>query len=619
MCGIAGYVGPRNAKTVVLEGLKRLEYRGYDSAGIAFLDQHDLLHIARVKGRLHNLTDRFRNDLDSAPAAIGHTRWATHGVPCEKNAHPHRSADGEIAVVHNGIVENYQELRSQLQGNGYVFASDTDTEVIAHLIHYNWKSRKTSDLVDAVRATLRKLKGSSAIVVLSTLRPDTLIAARLGNAGGVVIGYGENEMYVASDIPAILKHTCRVAFLENGELAVVTPSGAAYSDSSGTPIIKHPVKIEWDAAAAEKGSFAHYMLKEIFEQEQSLTDTLRGRIDISRNQVRLDMLNMTDSVARRLSGVTIVACGSSYYAGLLGKQLIERLTGLHVEVDFGSEFRYRHPVLDENRLVLAITQSGETTDTLAALEEARERKAFTASIVSVVGSQAARVSDGVIYMQVGPEIGVATTKAFTASLVDLYLLAVFLGTARGTLDTNRRAELIRNIATLPRLVGKTLESMQHSGVIEAVASKYTDRANFLYLGRGLHYPIALEGALKLKEISYIHAEGYPAGEMKHGPIALIDERMPTVVIAPKDSLHEKMVSQIEQVKARNGAVIALATQDDTETAHKVDDVVWLLNAPEMLTPILAAIPLQLLAYEIAVRRGTDIDHPRNLAKSVTVE
>ena len=619
MCGIVGYIGTRSAAPVVLNGLRQLEYRGYDSAGMAVLGQDGVIQIRREVGKLGNLAQRLAQEPAEGVVAVGHTRWATHGPPTQRNAHPHRSPDGRIAVVQNGIVENFAELRGLLQAQGYVFQSDTDTEVIVHLVHRYYHNGCAGDLTAAVRKTLADLKGPSAIVVLSEDWPDRLIVARLGNAGGVAIGLGEDETFIASDIPALLQHTRQVAFLETRQMAIITRNGAEYLDLEGQPLHKTAVTIEWDPQAAEKGEFAHYMQKEIFEQGRSLTDTLRGRLDFANQRVVLDTLNLTPAKLQTIDKVTIVACGTSYYAGLVGKYLIERLARLPVEVDYASEFRYRQPIIQPSHLVLAITQSGETVDTLAALEEAHKGGAFTAAIVNAIGSQAARVCDGVIYMQAGPEIGVASTKAFTASVTDLFLLAVYLGQERGILSAAERTELITAVATLPGLAGTLLDEAWHSDFYKQLADRFHEFHNFLYLGRGINYAIAREGALKLKEISYIHAEGYPAGEMKHGPIALIDARMPTVVIAPRDSVYDKMVSQIEQVKARSGLVLAVAHADDEYIHQKADVVMPIPKIHELLTPILAVMPLQILAYEMAVRRGADVDQPRNLAKSVTVE
>ncbi len=619
MCGIVGYIGARPAAPIVLNGLRQLEYRGYDSAGMAVLGHDGAIQIRREVGKLGNLAQLLAQKPAQGGVAVGHTRWATHGPPTQRNAHPHGSPDGRIVVVQNGIVENFAELRSQLQAQGYLFHSDTDTEVIVHLVHRYYHNGCAGDLTMAVRKTLADLKGPSAIVVLSEDWPDRLIVARLGNAGGVAIGLGDDETFIASDIPALLQHTRQVAFLETRQMAIITRDGAEYLDLDGLPLHKTPVTIEWDAQAAEKGEFAHYMQKEIFEQGRSLTDTLRGRLDFANQRVVLDTLNLTAAKLQTIDKVTIVACGTSYYAGLVGKYLIERLARLPVEVDYASEFRYRQPIVQPSHLVLAITQSGETVDTLAALEEAHNGGAFTAAIVNAIGSQAARVCDGVIYMQAGPEIGVASTKAFTASVTDLFLLALYLGQERGTLSEAERIELIAAVATLPGLAGALLDEAWHGDLYKKLADRFQEFHNFLYLGRGINYAIAREGALKLKEISYIHAEGYPAGEMKHGPIALIDAQMPTVVIAPRDSVYDKMVSQIEQVKARNGLVLAVAHSDDDYIQQKADAIMPIPKIHELLTPILAVMPLQILAYEMAVRRGADVDQPRNLAKSVTVE
>ncbi|MEM7130646.1 MAG: glutamine--fructose-6-phosphate transaminase (isomerizing) [Chloroflexota bacterium] len=619
MCGIVGYIGNQEATPIVLHGLKQLEYRGYDSAGVAVIGPDGDIHVRREEGKLNNLEKRVDKEPVLGALAIGHTRWATHGPPVQRNAHPHRSPDGGLAVVQNGIVENFMQLRTSLQEAGYTFQSDTDTEVIVHLIHRHYHNGSAGNLVQAVQNAVSELQGPSAIVVMDRNQPDCLVTARLGNAGGVAVGLGEEEMFIASDIPAILKHTRKVTFLDSRQMAVVRANGVDYMDLDGNPITKRVVEISWDADAAEKGEYSHFMEKEIYEQGSSLTATLRGRIDFATNRVQLDSLNLPTERLQQLEKVTIVACGTSYYAGLVGKFLIETLVRLPVEVDYASEYRYRQPILNERHLVLAITQSGETVDTLAALEEAREQNAFTAAIVNAIGSQAARVCDGLIYMQAGPEIGVASTKAFTTSLMDLLLLALYLGQERGVLGDERQRTLTQELIRLPGLVGKLLETARQTSFYSDLAETFHVYQNFLYLGRGSNYPIALEGALKLKEISYIHAEGYPAGEMKHGPIALLDEQMPTVVIAPRDSVYDKMISQIEQVKARKGLVLAVGHAGDEYIHSKADYVLSIPEIDELLTPILAVIPLQLLAYEIANRRGEDVDQPRNLAKSVTVE
>ncbi len=619
MCGIVGYIGHRDAIPVVLEGLQRLEYRGYDSAGLAVLDPAGKLQIRREAGRLQRLVRLLEQAPAQGTVAIGHTRWATHGPPSRRNAHPHASPDGRLVVVQNGIVENFAELRAWLQARGYTFASDTDTEVIAHLIHHYYSNGCREDLEAAVRAALARLQGPSAVAVLSRDHPDRLLAARLGHAGGVVIGWGEGEMYLASDIPALLGCTRQVQFLENRQMAVLTREGAAIHTLDGRPVDRPVVQVDWDPAAAEKGEYPHFMLKEIFEQGQSIAATLAQRLDFGSGAVELPSLNLDLDRARRLRKVTIVACGTSYYAGLVGRYVLERLARVPTEVDYASEYRYREPIIGPEEMVLAITQSGETVDTLAALEEARAQGAFTAAIVNVVGSQADRMCHGVIHMHAGPEIGVASTKAFTTSLVDLVLLGLYLGQARQTLADPEQAALVQDLARLPGLVGRVLEEARTSGRYLELAQDYGGYHNFLYLGRGLQYPIAREGALKLKEISYIHAEGYPAGEMKHGPIALIDGHMPTVALAPQDGVYEKMVSQIEQVKARGGAVLAVVHRQDRALASRVDRTMPIPQVHPLLTPVLSVIPLQLFAYHVAVGRGLDVDRPRNLAKSVTVE
>ena len=616
MCGIVGYTGPREAASIILDGLHRLEYRGYDSAGIAVVNVNGHVDIRREVGKLENL-DRLVAEIPvQGHAGIGHTRWATHGKPSRRNAHPHTDPDGDIAVVHNGIVENFLALREELQSEGIRFSSETDTEVIVHLIdrfvHAGYS------LEEAARYGLRRIEGASAVVILSRHAPDTLIAVRLGNAGAVVVGLGEGENFIASDIPAILPYTRRMVFLENRQGAIVTPNEVRYFHlDTGEAFVPKIHVISWDPLAAAKGEYRHFMQKEIFEQPQAITDTLRGRVDFSTGAVVLEELDITPEDAQQIERIHIVACGTSYYAGLVGKFLIERIARIPVQVDYGSEFRYRDPLIGSRDVVLAITQSGETVDTLAALELARQKSVRTWAIVNAIGSQAARVSDGVIYMQAGPEIGVASTKAFTASIVDEYLLALYLAQQRGLLPPTAILAHVHALAQLPKLVGDTLALVDPS--TQELASQYYRARNFLYLGRGIQYPIALEGALKLKEISYIHAEGYPAGEMKHGPIALIDEDMPVVCLVPKDQVYEKMVSQVEQVKARDGRVIAVATVGDELIGAKADDVIWIPQGPEMLLPILTVIPCQLIAYHIAVRRGNDVDQPRNLAKSVTVE
>ncbi len=614
MCGIVGYIGPRNATPIVLNGLKRLEYRGYDSAGVAVV-QDGKIEIRRDAGKLGNLADLVNQSPISGSPGIGHTRWATHGAPSARNAHPHLGATGKVVVVHNGIVENYLELKDELTSEGVTFNSDTDTETIVHLVEHHQASGL--DLTEAARRTFSQIQGAHGIVLVSAEEPDKIVCARIGNAGGVVLGLGEGENFIASDIPAILEHTRRVIFLESGQMAVVTRDGIKVETLGGEELKPQIHAVAWDPVAAEKGEFRHFMQKEIHEQVRALTDTLAGRVDFDRGKIRLPELNLTPELAKRIQKIYITACGTAAYAGMVGKTLIETIARVPVEVVIGSEFRYSNPIVDENTVVLAISQSGETADTLAAMEEGRKKGATVWSIVNAIGSQAMRVADGFISMQTGPEIGVASTKAFTAPLVNQYMLAILLADLRGTLDETTRRALVADLRLVPDLVGR---AMNREAEVEKVAHALKDIRDCLYLGRGINMPIAYEGALKLKEISYIHAEGYPAGEMKHGPIALIDENMPVVCIAPQDPWHEKMISQIQQAKARGGTVIAVATEgDDLLVSEMADHVLWIPPAPWMLSPLVTVIPLQLLAYHIATIRGLDVDQPRNLAKSVTVE
>jgi len=614
MCGIVGYVGPRDATPIILGGLKRLEYRGYDSAGLAVVQKDGTIGVRREVGKLAGLMELVGADPVSGQIGIGHTRWATHGEPCRRNAHPHVGITGEVTAVHNGIIENFLSLRQELEAEGRQFASETDSEVVVHLVEAYMAGG--ADLETAVRQALPHVKGANAFVFLCSQEPGRLVAVRTGNAGGITVGVGDGETFIASDIPAILEHTRDMIFIEDGQLAVVTREGARVTTLTGEPVATEVYTIPWDSVAAAKGTYRHFMQKEIYEQARSITDTIRGRAKLEAGWVRLENLELTPEEAQALEKIVIVACGTSAYAGLVGKFIIESLARVPVEVDYGSEFRYRDPIIDGNTAVLAITQSGETVDTLAAMEEAQAKEAQLWSIVNVIGSQAMRISDGYILMHTGPEIGVASTKAFTASLTDLYLLGCYLGELRSTLDSARLREAVDSLAQLPDLVGRVLD---HGDEYESLANEFHDREHFLYLGRGINYPIALEGALKLKEISYIHAEGYPAGEMKHGPIALIDEAMPVVAIAVRDHVYDKMVSQIEQVKARGGIVIALATEGDEDITTKADHVIYVPPTPRLLSPVVNVIPTQLLAYHLAVRRGCDVDQPRNLAKSVTVE
>jgi glucosamine--fructose-6-phosphate aminotransferase (isomerizing) len=607
-------VGPRDAAEVVIGGLGRLEYRGYDSAGIA-VDDGRGLQLRRSVGKLANLVAQLRERPVSGACGIGHTRWATHGGVTEENAHPHRDASGEIVVIQNGIVENYLDLKGRLVERGHRFESQTDTEVIARLLgdHY----RVCLSLEEAMRRTLGELRGGNAVVAMTRREPGRIVAARLGNAGGIVVGLGEGEAFVASDVPAILDHTRSVIFLEDRELAVVEAGGVRVSALSGAPLTRRPQSIPWDPVSAAKGDYKHFMQKEIFEQPRALTDVLRGRIDLDAGAVLLDELRLTDGDMWRLGRVVAVACGTAWHAGLVGKYLLETLAKVRVEVDYGSEFRYREPVLGDDTLLLAITQSGETVDTLAAMEEARAQGVKSVAVVNAVGSQAARLADGgAIYLHAGPEIGVASTKAFTSMLAAEYLLALRLGAARGVLGPAQVREHVQALIELP---GKVAQVLEQQAIYEELAERYHTAKDALFLGRQVNYPIALEGALKLKEISYIHAEGYPAGEMKHGPIALIDADLPVVCVAVRDAVYEKMLSNIEQVQARGGHVIAIASEGDERVRARADYVIEVPHTLPLLAPILTSIPMQLLAYHFAVRRGADVDQPRNLAKSVTVE
>ncbi len=613
MCGIVGYIGPRNATPIILNGLHKLEYRGYDSAGIAVLDNNHI-EVRRDAGKLSHLADLIHESPIHGTPGIGHTRWATHGIPSARNAHPHLGATGRVVLVHNGIVENYLELRDELTAEGVSLNSDTDTEIIVHLVeHYQSTGL---GFIEAARKAFQEIRGAHGIVMLSADEPDKIVCARIGNAGGVVIGKGEGENFIASDIPAILDHTRKVIFLESRQMAIVTKTSIHVETLEGLTIEPVLHTISWDAAAAEKGEYRHFMQKEIHEQVRSLTDTLAGRVDFNENRVRLPELNITEGQARKINKIFITACGTAAYAGMVGKIMIERIAKIPCEAEIGSEFRYSDPILDSNSVVLAISQSGETADTLAAMEEGRRKGATVWSIVNAIGSQVMRISDGYISMQSGPEIGVASTKAFTAPLVDQYLLAILLADLRDSLELQTRKQLVSDLRLIPDLASRALN---YEDAIKNIAFSLKDVRDCLYLGRGINMPIAYEGALKLKEISYIHAEGYPAGEMKHGPIALIDKNMPVICLAPKDPWREKMISQIQQVKARGGTVIALASEGDETVPSLADHVIWIPEAPWMLSPVVTVIPLQILAYHIATLRGLDVDQPRNLAKSVTVE
>ena len=624
MCGIVGYIGPKKVVPVVIEGLRKLEYRGYDSAGIAVVDAAGKLEIRRASGKLRNLEEVIQKFPIDGTYGIGHTRWATHGRPTEENAHPHRDCSGQIVVVHNGIIENYLELKEQLQREGHKFVTETDTEVVAHLVEKNLQfGGGQIPLEEAVRKSLKQVRGIYALVFLSTSDPDKIVAARLGPPA--VVGLGEGEYFVASDIPALLEHTRNMFFLVDGDIAVLSKDGVRVMDHDGKTVERKPHHVAWDPIMAEKGGYKHYMQKEIFEQPRAVRDTFIGRISQDSGKIYLGEMGLTEPQFREFKNVRIVACGTSWHAALAGKFMIERLARLPVEVDYGSEFRYRDPILDAQTLTVCISQSGETADTIAAQREAKQKGSPTLAICNVLGSMITREAAGSILTHAGPEIGVASTKAFTAQLAALVLLAVYLGEVRGALSGEAAKTLLQQFVTIPHKM-ETILQADRKGFYESLARRFFRCADFLYLGRGIHYPIALEGALKLKEISYIHAEGYPAGEMKHGPNALIDENLPVVVLATRDdsdpasvTLYEKSVSNIKEVKARDGIVISIVTQNDHLAREASDHLIELPPAPELLAPLLEIIPLQLLAYHIAVRRGCDVDQPRNLAKSVTVE
>jgi glucosamine--fructose-6-phosphate aminotransferase (isomerizing) len=617
MCGIVGYIGTRKAVPIILEGLKRLEYRGYDSAGLAVYCDDGQFAIRRAKGKLRNLEDALRMSPVDGTYGIGHTRWATHGRPTEENAHPHRDCKGDVVVVHNGIVENYLSLKQRLLDEGHEFRTETDTEVIAHLVEKHFQG----NLEEAVRGAVRELTGVFALAVISRSDPYKIVAARSGPP--IVIGIGEDEYFVASDVPALLTHTQDMFFLADGDMAILTREGVRLSDFDGRPVRRQVTHVLWNPIEAEKGGYQHFMLKEIFEQPRAVRDTTLGRVGQETGRIFLEEIDIAPAEFERFRQVKIIACGTSWHAGLSGKFMIEKLARLPVEVDYGSEFRYRDPIVSEDTLTVVISQSGETADTLAAQREAKQKGSKTLAICNVVGSMIPREAAGTIYTHAGPEIGVASTKAFTSQLTALFILAMHLGQAKGRLDESVSRCLVQELLRLPHKLEAVLSN---DAVYEALARRFHHATDALFLGRGVHFPIALEGALKLKEISYIHAEGYPAGEMKHGPNALIDEKLPVVVLATRDRasaedclLYEKTVSNIQEVKAREGIVVAVVTEGDDAVRKMVDYSVEVPPAAELLAPILEIVPLQLLAYHIAVRRGCDVDQPRNLAKSVTVE
>jgi glucosamine--fructose-6-phosphate aminotransferase (isomerizing) len=622
MCGIVGYVGPKPVVEVILDGLRRLEYRGYDSAGIAVGGAGDGLELRRAQGKLKNLEQVIREEPLLGTYGIGHTRWATHGRPTEENAHPHRDCSGRLVVVHNGIIENYIALKRQLTAEGHKFVTETDTEVIAHLVESELKKETGIPLELAVQRTVQQLKGAFAIGVLSADDPEKIVAARMGPPA--IVGLGKDEFFMASDVPGVLQHTRDLYFLDDGDMAVITRSGVVLTDFNGAPVRRQIQHITWDPLQAEKGGYKHFMLKEINEQPRAIRDTMLGRISLDSGRVFLADMNISDEEFRQASRINIAACGTSWHAGLAGKFMIERLARMPVSVDYASEYRYRDPIRDEQALGLLITQSGETADTIAAQREMRAKGSKTLAICNVVGSMIMREADGTITTNAGPEIGVASTKAFSAQLTALLLLAMFLAQQRGTITEQESMRLMEELSLIPGKVEDTLRARADD--CEILSKHYYNSRDFLYLGRGIHYPLALEGALKLKEISYIHAEGYPAGEMKHGPNALIDEELPVVVLATRDEKdpasvqrYEKTLSNIQEVTARSGRVIAIANEGDHEIADLVEHTLHVPSAPELLLPLIEIIPLQLLAYYISVRRGCDVDQPRNLAKSVTVE
>jgi len=613
MCGIIGYIGPKPVVPVILDGLRRLEYRGYDSAGVAVV-QDGQIDIRRSAGKLINLENSIQAKPMAGEYGLGHTRWATHGRPTEENAHPHRDGSGRIVVVHNGIIENYLEIKRELIAEGHKFESETDTEVVAHLVQKEWRG---DGLEQAVLRAMKRVRGLFALVLLSADDPMKLVTVR--NGPPIVVGIGEGEYFVASDVPAILSHTRDVVFMEDREMAVLTPAGVTFMSLDGVVAARKPTRVTWDPISAEKAGYKHFMLKEIFEQPHAVRDTILGRASLDTGQIHLEEMAISAADLLGIDKITLLACGTSWHAALVGKFMIEELAKLSVEVDYGSEYRYRNPIINDKTLAVAITQSGETADTLAALREAKGKGARSLAICNVVGSMATREAEGTVYTHAGPEIGVASTKAFTTQLVALYLFALRLAEVRGTLSKDERCEHIKALMQLPQVLEDTLKTARQ---VEEIAVRFHNRSDFLYLGRGINYPIALEGALKLKEISYIHAEGYPAGEMKHGPIALIDEKMPVVALATHDHVFEKMQGNIQEAKARGGAIIAITTAGDTMLQDILTDSDSLIAVPAtspLLMPVVLSIPLQLLSYYIAVRRGCDVDQPRNLAKSVTVE
>jgi glucosamine--fructose-6-phosphate aminotransferase (isomerizing) len=609
MCGIIGYIGPKNVVSVLIDGLKKLEYRGYDSAGIAVVD-HGMVKVRRVQGKIGALEDLLRRSPLKGTYGLGHTRWATHGRPSEENAHPHRDCTGQIVIVHNGIIENYLALKKKLLAEGHIFRTETDTEVIAHLLEKYF----TGSLEAAARAAVAELEGTFAVAAISARDPDKIVVAK--NGPPAVIGFGDGEYLVSSDINPIIGHTPNVVFLEDGEMAVIEPGGVTFADFRGNPVRKKIERIAWNPQMIEKRGFKHFMLKEIFEQPEVVRDTLMGRTSLDTSRVVLEEIGISPQLLRKVKRVAMIACGTSYHAGLVGKYLLESLAGVPVDVEHASEFRSRDFILDKEALVVVVSQSGETADTLAALRASKDRCAAVLAVTNAVSSSIAREANGVLYTHAGPEIGVAATKTFTAQMTALVLIALYLAQIRGTMDDPARTDFIQEFQRIPHKIERILRQAKP---LEELALRFVPFSHFLYLGRWVNFPVALEGALKLKEISYIHAEAYPGGEMKHGPIALIDENMPTLAIVPKDRVYDKMLSNISEIKARMGYVLAVAQEDDLDIHERVDTVIPVPQAPPLLMPFLTVVPLQLFAYYIAAKRGADVDQPRNLAKSVTVE
>ena len=614
MCGIIGYTGYRAVAPILLEGLSKLEYRGYDSAGIAVMSPSGETSVDKSRGKLSALVTSLGETLPEGTTGIGHTRWATHGGPTDENAHPHTDCRGKVAVVHNGIVENFVELRRELEEQGHVFASETDSECIPHLIESYMQEEKP--LEEAARLTARRIQGAHAVVAASRRDPGKLVGFRLGNAGGIVIGYGEDEMYVASDLPALISHTRRVAYLTGGEVATTTPEGATFMTVDGVEVVKRPTTVSYDAMTAAKGEYKHFMRKEIHEQPESVVNTMGGRVSFGRQTVTLEEFPLSDAEISDINRVVLLGMGTSMHAAMVGRHWIETLARIPAESDNSSEFRYRKPILNKRTLVVSVCQSGETADTLAAMGKAAEYGARQVTLCNYEGTQATRIADGTVYIRAGLEIAVAASKTFECSLVSLYMLAMHLGIKRGVLGGERLKDMVEELAHLPEMLGGLiLDETQYVDL----AKRYAKYSDFLFLGRGINFPLAMEGAIKLKEISYIHAEGYPAGEMKHGPISLIDENMPVVALMPRNDLYEKMLSNVSEAKARGGKIIAVATEGDNHIATIADDVIYVPASSPPISPMLLAVPMQLLAYHIAVQRGADVDQPRNLAKSVTVE